>query len=224
MSLKFKALGLGFLAALAMSTVSVMSASATSTGHFTSDSPNGKTTFLGSDAGSHQTEFTLHGFSGGFDCDLFSYNGTDSGNTLTSITVTPDYTKCFTTGESPDSSVVTLNGCSYTFTPGGSGTVHVDCPAGKAIEIHHPNCVITMRPQTAQGITYTNVIDFNGKHFLTLDANTTQFNTEFHGGVCIFTGTNHTATLHGSTTIRGFRDEGAGQPLGPQVNITHTAE
>jgi hypothetical protein len=62
MSLKLKVLGLGVLATLAMSAITVRSASATSTGHFTSNSPTEKTTIVGFEGGTHFTELTLHGF------------------------------------------------------------------------------------------------------------------------------------------------------------------
>lgn len=224
MSLKLKALGLGLLATLAMSAVAVMNASATSTGHFVSDSPNGKTTIIGSENPQHFTELTSHGLEGGIVCDKVAYHGTFEGNTSTHIAVSPTYSECHTTGAAAGTTVVTVNGCTYTFTPGHAGTVHLDCPVGSGIEIHHPNCTIRITPQTVSGVKYTTEKDaFSGKHNVTLDANTVQFNSEYEGGICVFTGTNHTGTLHGSATVKGFQDEGVGQPPGPQVNVTHTA-
>jgi len=223
MSLKLKVLGLGLLAVVAMSAVAVMNASARTSGHFTSDSPNGNTTLVGSETVTHSTELTSHGIEGGIVCDEVAYHGTIAGNTSTHITIIPTYNKCHTTGETPGTVTVTMNGCSYTFTPGSNGTVHLDCPVGKAIEIHHHNCTITIAPPiTVQGATYETDVDANGKHTITLKLHPVQFNTQYHGGICIFTGTNHTGTLSGSATVRGFEDKGVGQPAGPQVNITHT--
>jgi len=226
MSLKLKVLGLGLLATLAMSAVAVMNASATSTGHFTSDSPNGLTTVEGFEGGSHFTELSSHGLEGGIVCDEATYDGTITGNTTTHITIIPHYTKCKTTGGTPGEVTVDVNGCSFTFTPGHHGTVHIDCPVGKAIEITHPNCTITIPAQTVgtavKGVTYTTDIDpETGKHIITLDANTVHVATQYHAGICIFTGTTHTGTMHGSVTVKGYEDLGPGKPTGPPVNITH---
>jgi len=220
MSLKLKVLGLSLLAFVAMSAVAVINASARTNGHFTSDSPTGKTTILGAEVPGtpHQTEFTVHGLEGGVVCDDVAYHGTMSSNTSTHITIVPFYKKCHTTGSAADTTVIDVNGCSYTFTPGDNGTVHVDCPTGKSIEITHPNCTIKIKPQTAQGVTYLTDLQ-NGRHIITPVFHKVQFSSEYEAGICIFTGTNHTATLHGSATIRGFDDT---NPLNQQ-SITYTS-
>ena len=215
MSLKLKALGLGILATLAMSAVAVMNASAESTGHFTSDVTS--TTILGTEVlgTEHRTELTAHGLEGGVVCDEVSYHGHVAGTTTTDISIFPTYKKCHTTPSAVDTTTVTMNECYYTFTSGGTRTVHLKCPPNKAIEVHHPNCTITIPEQTVAGVIYDVIVE-NGKHIITLTANTVQFTTEYHGGICIFTGTHHTGTLHGSATVRGF------DTLGKQVNITAT--
>jgi hypothetical protein len=224
MSLKLKALGLGILATLAMSAVAVMNASATSTGNFHSDAASGNTNIVGSEViGTHQTELSAHGLSGGLVCDEATYSGTVTGPTTKHITIIPHYTKCHTTDEPAGSTTVHMNGCSFTFTPGHQGTVHIDCPVGKTIIITHPNCSIHITPQTigtaAKGVLYTADTDANGKKIITLDANTVQVATKYEAGICVFTGTNHTGTMHGSATVRGFNHVAGGA----QVNITHTA-
>jgi len=218
MSVKLKALGLGLLVTLTMGAVTVMNASATSSGHFTSDSPSGKTIVVGAHNVVHFTEFTSHGLAGGSVCDEIAYQGTAGVSTTTEITIVPSYQKCHTTEAPQGNSTITVNGCYYLFTSGGTGTVHVACPENKSIEVHHPNCTIKITPQTVGGITYGTVIDPNGKHIFTLGFNAVQVNTEYEGGICVFTGTNHTATLGGSLTVRGFEDKAGG----PQVNITAT--
>ena len=216
MSLKLKALGLGLLAAMAMSSVAVMNASATTTGHFSSDSPK-TTTVVGSEGGTHFTELTSHGLENGIVCDETSYHGSAATGNVPSLTIKPHYTKCHTTGAAVDSVTVTVNGCHYLFTPGGTKTVHLTCPENKSIEIHHPNCTIKITPQTVEGVEYTTTTE-NGKHTITLDANTVDFDTKYEGGICIFTGTNHVGTLHGSVTVKGLDAE----KLTEQVNITAT--
>lgn len=84
-----------------------------------------------------------------------------------SLAVTPDYTGCKTEGATFKNLTVTHNGCTFTLT--ATGPVHIDCPIGKVIEIHHyastanhaggsSSCTTTSGPQTAEGnVTYTNL-------------------------------------------------------------------
>jgi len=223
MSLKFRIAGLTLVVALAMSAIAVVNASATSTGHFIihAETENGWVT--GFEGGTHFTEFTSHGLEGGTVCDEGSFKGTTA-KTSTHIDISPAYNRCHTTGAAAGTTVVDVNGCSYTFTPGHLGTMHVDCSAGKGIEITHPNCTIRITPQTPHGgVIYTSATE-GGKTIITVDLNTIEFTTEYEAGICIFTGTNHTATLHGSITIKGYNDIAPIPPQeGAQVDITHTA-
>jgi hypothetical protein len=228
MRFKLKVLGLGLLVTLAMSAVAVMNASATSTGNFHSDAASGNTNIVGSEIptlahpSAHRMELAYHGLEGRTVCDIVSYNGTVTGPTTKHITIIPHYTTCKTQTQAHNVTVH-VNGCSFTFTPGHQGTVHLDCPVGKSIEITHPNCTIKITPQTigtaAKGMLYTADTDTNGKKTITLDANTVQIATKFEAGICVFTGTNHTATMHGAVTVRGFNHVAGGA----QANITHTA-
>jgi hypothetical protein len=216
MILKIKVLGLGALVGLAASAVATVNASATSTGHFYSHSST-VTEVEGTELGTHFLELTLHGFEGAIFCEAASYLGF-MGTTATSIDVfDPEHKTCRTTGQGHGTTKVHVNDCGYTLTPGHVGTVHIDCEPGRAIEITHPNCTITIVPQTVSGITYTPAEE-SGKRYITLDASAVQFAGQFHAGICVFTGTNHTGTLHGSVTARGFHPNTFNQ-----VDITHTA-
>jgi hypothetical protein len=220
MSLKLKVLGMGLLAMIATSAFAVINAGATTPGHFVSSVHH--TTIVGEE--NPGTPHTLHlegdGLEGQIGCNNASYSGTASGTTIESLTITPSYANCLTTGTSTAVNVTT-NGCTYTFTVTSAGgaaraPVHLFCPTSSGIEVHHPNCTITIKPQTvADAGEYTNKLDVNGRHYITLDVNAT-FNDEYHGGICIFLGTNHKGTLKGSATVRGF---GA---AGQQVDITAT--
>jgi hypothetical protein len=225
MSLKLKVLGLGLLATLAMSAVTAMNASATSTGNFHSDAASGNTNIVGSEIPTlahpspHRTELSSHGLEGRIVCEEATYNGTVTGPTTKHITIIPHYTTCKTQTQAHNVTVH-VNGCSFTFTPGHKGTVHIDCPVGKSIEITHPNCTIKITPQTIDGVLYTAETDaVTGKKNITLDANTVQLATKYEAGICVFTGTNHTGTMHGAVTVRGFNHVAGGA----QVNVTHTA-
>jgi hypothetical protein len=205
MSHKLKALGLGLVAMMAVGALAVMNASASTGGHFTAPAHSiiKGTEVAGS---SHQLEFVSHGLEGGIVCDEVTYSDyTSTQATETQVSVTPTYKKCHTTGAAAGTTTVHVNGCSYRFTVGvgATGTADVVCPAGSAIVITHPNCTITVPAQNNIGtLNYTTTTE-SGVHALTLDVNAS-FSTQYHGGICIFTGTSHTGTLSGSATVRGF--------------------
>jgi hypothetical protein len=206
---KLRILSVGLLAALVACGFAVVNAGATTGGHFVSGAS--KTTIKGTENTTHRLEFKSHGLEGGIVCDETSYTGS-AGATETEIPITPSWTKCHTTGEEPTTWEVHENGCGFTFkvAPGDpkstEHTVDITCPANKAIVITHPNCTITVPAQTSvSSVTYSP--DNEGSvPAITLNSKT-QFKTEYHGGICIFTGTNHVGTLEGSATVKGFAGE-----------------
>lgn len=209
MSIKLKALGLGLLAMMAMSAFAAMNAGATTSGHFITES---NPTFV---TGIHKqgTEHELHFISEAGDeigCDHSTYSGKHEGTkTTTSLTITPNWTDCYTT---PDGTKfdVDENGCDLEFTSRANpatndATVKINCPS-KRIEITHPNCNITVGTQevggaAGNGVTYTNKND--GKPWITMNVDVT-FAVEYHGGICIFLGTNHHARMEGDVTVTGY--------------------
>jgi hypothetical protein len=222
MSLKLKALGLSLIAVMAVSAVAVMNASANGEGHFVS---TGNTHTLieghvGQAGSAHTLHLTMHGFSGEIGCTTQTHTATTTTETVSSITVTPTYTGCTTTsnGEKVE---VTVNGCTYTFTVAKSTvdtteqTAHLLCPAGQRIEVHHPNCTVTINPQTTTtGLTYTTKLSATNKHEITMDVNI-QFDIERHG-VCGIFGTSGKGTLKGSVTVTGKNTNNE------QVHVTAT--
>ncbi len=221
MSLKLKALGLGLLAIVATSAFAVVNAGASTGGHFVSDVAH--TTIVGTESGNHRLHFTPDGTNEQIGCNSASYSGTTVNLTETQIEVTPSYSGCTTTSNGA-AVTVTHNECKYRFTVavgGTNGTADLNCPANKAIEIHHPNCTITVADedssgpvnQNLPGIHYTTTVET--KHAITLHVNVT-FKTQYHGGICIFLGTNQFGELKGSVTVKGT------DTAGNQVNITTT--
>ena len=213
MSIKLKALGLGLLAALAVSAVTVMNASAESqaTGHFTCEVE--PCTVKGEESGTHQLELGVPGLTG-IVCDKASYSATAATKTVTDLTVTPTYAECHTTGtgtgSKPGEVIVDVNGCTYTFTQPNKEaaktehTVDLVCPTGKTIIVTHPECEITIDPINGlKGVGYTTILE-NNIHAITLTSNVSGFSATFHKGVCVLLGTNHTGTLSGSATVKGF--------------------
>ena len=211
------AFGLGILAALAMSVMSVMSAPAITSGHFTSDVHTTKLDVTTATGTAHNLQFTAVGTT--VECHDITYSGHITGTTSQHITIVPVYNNCTTS--SGGAATFTMNGCSYTLTPRtppGHATFHFDCPVGVKTEWHTPSGTITFSPQTptTNGVTY-DTITANNKHALTLNATVEGIHYECHGACAIFGTSGTTAKLTGSATI-----EGTDPVTGQYVNITHT--
>jgi hypothetical protein len=87
----------------------------------------------------------------------------------------------------------------------------------KPLEIHHPNCTVTIpqQQQPASGVSYTPLLE-NGKHALTATLTLSNIEAQYHGGACIFLGTNQKVAMSGSLTLRATDTAGAA------VNLTNT--
>lgn len=233
MSLKLKILGLGLLAVMATGAFAAMNASALTTGHFTHDAGTNHATIKGEEIfhSAHSLSFRrtqpTNTFTGEpIVCTNATYHGVAPSKNLTTLEVTPTYSGCATTNSASWGSVIVHhNGCTYTFhsnsnasthKPTEHATVTVDCPDGQAIEITHPECTITIPAQNLKGATYTTITDPNGKHALTVNITITHIKGYFHGGLCIFLGTEKEFDMNGAVTVRGF------DTPGNQVNITAT--
>jgi len=230
MSIKLKALGLGLLAVLAMGAIAVMNASAETSGHFVAEPPEDHLILKGTESrksGTHALSFyeinplntkTVEN-AVPIQCTHVDYHGTleaSAATTNTAVRLRPNYTECSTKAEAPHNVTVHVpTACGtnvFEFTPGGNGTVHVNC----TITITHPNCGITIPPQTVAGVTY-NTIEDGGKHALTAVVNVSHIKGEFHENLCVFLGTTHWFEMVGSVTVWGENTAGG------RVNITHTA-
>ena len=229
MSLKLKNLGLGLLAVMATRAFAE-NAGATIGGHFTNDAFNGHALVTGttSTGSTHGLTFVKEGASPEAEnsCHLASYTGTVNAATVQSATITPAWENCTTgTTGTGDSFGVHENGCTLTFTSGKIEQTHhtatVVCPAGKAIEITHPNCTIKIPPQTLGGggskggIVYTTTVE-NNKHALTLDLTVKEITAHYEAGICIFLGTTQKSEVKGSITVRAVDTNDN------PVNITET--
>jgi hypothetical protein len=230
MSLKLKVLGLGLLAVMATSALAVVNASATSTGHFTSEATEHHLIVKGAETVGtpHRLHFNEvrnepgHPTTGSsITCTHASYQGTLSGpaaTTTTAVQVRPTYKECSTNGEPPHNVVVDVpESCGnnvFEFTSGGTGTVHLNCN----ITITHPNCAITLTAadnKKLSGITYTTTVEQN-RHALTMHVNVKTIKGEYHSGFCVFLGTTHYFEMTGSVTVW------AENTLTGRVGITHT--
>jgi len=216
MSLKLKALGFAVLAAMSVAALVAVSASATVSGHFVSEAPDAHTIVNQKSALPSKHGFVIRIDEGTpIACEEFSAFGTATGFTLTEVEGTTEAKNCRTEGTETAMGLDT-NGCKGKAWSNGSGalTGAMVCPSGSMV-VTHPNCSITVPPQTnVTGLTPTTITTFE-KHAITLDVNI-KYTVHYEGGICIFLGTKHTASITGSTIIWGQSTNG--QP----VSITST--
>jgi hypothetical protein len=224
MGIKTRMLCAGVLAVIAAGGVAVVNAGATSGGHFVFGSHHvGYTIEEGSE---HRIHFLSAGGSEGerIGCETSGYHGTHKNTlatTTTNITVIPTWSNCYTTASPGTKFDIHENGCDLLFTvrpnpETNHNTIHMVCPAGKAIVLTHPNCEVTIPPQTPTGGAIYKTTVENGVHAITLEL-TAGLATQYHGGICIFLGTNQTSTMSGSATLTA-KDI----PTGSPTHITAT--
>lgn len=172
----FKSLGLALVAVLALSAVVASSASAV--GKFTSAAGYPQT-LVTEDTGEEDV-FIVSGNT--LTCANEQFTGELTGAS-SELKVTPDYVNCKTKGAAFNNVTVTDNGCYFVFTvtttvatDHDSGNVHIKCPIGQKIEIHHyssehnhkvtgaSSCTVTVAEQTptehegtVDYITYTSL-------------------------------------------------------------------
>ena len=151
---KFKFLGLALAAVFAMSAVGASAASATVEFH----SEGAPVTLTGNQEG-ESNAFDVQ--FGEVKCKTAKYNGTTTGTTDKTVTVTPSYNECTFAGVA---TIIDMNGCDYLIHvnnegPPYKGTVDVVCPEGAKIVVTGGNkCTVDVGPQTGLGpITFTNI-------------------------------------------------------------------
>jgi predicted extracellular nuclease len=207
------AFGLALLAALAVSAMSVVGASAKVSGHFTSDS--GGLTVLDIKEVTDAHDVTLSAIGTTVTCHTAKYTASINVATTQQLSVAPEYTNC-TTG-SGGSASVTMNGCTYQFNSAstGHGTAGIVCPTKKA-EVHTSAGTLSFGTQTAdEGLVYTTVTH-NAKHALTVDITAKGIDYTCHGACQIFGTSGTSATMSGEVTVTGTNSGGS------SVNITAT--
>jgi hypothetical protein len=216
---KLRIASVSLLVAVAAVAATAFNASAKTGGHFVSEATHTIVNQTSSVSSLHQIEFVGHGLEGAIICDQMTATGTISTQTVTEALGNIFVSKCHTTG-SEVQTAVHINGCQtrITVASGDPATTEqtndIVCPAGKAIEITHPNCTIKIAPQVVTGLTYKTTL-VNGKHSITVEANA-GVTTHYEAGICIFTGTTHTGTFTGSTIVRPENT------VGESVGVTAT--
>lgn len=162
-----KALGIALMAALAMSAVVAAAAQAKDTGNFTEANGEYPAHLTGEDEAGKLNAFTTPGVSAdaAVECSEATYTG-ELEKEAFEVTITPTYHGC--ENQEGRDVTVTTNGCAYIFD--GNGTVDIECPDGKEIEVHvysffdpnhegTPVCTVKVPEEGNQNlhkVTYTN--------------------------------------------------------------------
>jgi hypothetical protein len=203
---RLETLGSASLALMALTAIAAVSAVADTGGHFTSEEADAE--IVGTESGEHQIHFNREGGTAEerIGCVIDSYSGAISNDTVDVVTIFPDWQTCRTTKPEAAHFEVHENGCSLRFTIGNftHNTVHLFCLNGKAVEITHPNCQLTVPAQTVTGIAYLNEV--SGK--VTLKSTVKNITAHRHNGICIFLGTTQVSEVSGSVTVKGVGELG----------------
>jgi hypothetical protein len=89
-------------------------------------------------------------------CNKITGSGTLAKKTATEVTLNSAYSECaLKTIFGTIAITINMNGCEYIAT--ADIEVHMICPAGKTMVISGPGCTLTVPPQSATSVTYTNV-------------------------------------------------------------------
>jgi len=228
MSLKLRALGLGLIAAAAMSAVAIMTtinAATTTTavaktgGHFVTDDPSGHTILKGEDKLANTPIFLDHHNK---EAKVFckkdlKYHGTITAQTVTELTLTPTIStedECVAEitiggGKQTFTAHIDMNGCDFVFTIGETfnehNTTHLKCPAGNDVRVtvtglFGSTCTITIKPQTpAIGTALHKGTD---ERELTLKPTLEGIHAEYLGGELACGAPNGTTTTKGTLNAR----------------------
>jgi len=169
-------------------------------------------------AGTQETQHTL-GVGGLYlTCGSVLFSGTLTEEVLDSVTLTPSYSECQLS--SFINATVTMNECDYVFEypeetgeHTRTGSMTIDCPAGKEIVAEAGTCVAKIPEQTVGGLTYTS--NTTGTDDVLIDFNVTGLTyTQQDGFLCPFTGSGETSngTYAGTSTVTGEHPE-TGEPV-----------
>jgi hypothetical protein len=190
---KSRIFGLALAALLAVTAVAAQAAPAA---QFHSEAE--PTTVEVSSTSAHTFEFTP-GLK--FSCELSTFKGTIA-KTAENLTLIPTYSSCtMFVGGSKLAPTVNFNGCDYRLSAGG--TMNVECPLGKSIELAAAGCTVKIPAQLAlKPVTYKNTETF---FHVTWGLSNVSFS---HSGFLCGTGSGTTGTYTGSSKAVGKNSGG----------------
>jgi len=212
MNRKSRALGCSLLVVVTVGASSAMSVSAKTGGHFVSEVSHTSLVLGVSPQSGDDIRISIDAGKEEIECGVVEGHGTLAESTASSFELSTQNTACHTVGSEAGWTLHTNECVAKLKVASGDPatteqTSELICPAGNAMSSTHPGCTFTVPPQgNLNGLTYTKVT-VNGKHALTIDVNI-QYSIQFHAGVCVFLGTNHTATFSGSTILKGLDTPG----------------
>jgi hypothetical protein len=199
-----KTLSLAIIAVLAMSAAAASAASANPLFHFEQED----TTLTGSQGQIVANILTTD--LGELKCKTVKFSGTTGAVTTTTMTLKPKYEECQLAGENAS---VTENGCGYLFhlaaaTENYEASMDIECPAGKQLVVHVPNCTTTVPPQAGlKSVTFTNEGEATTRSIIA-DLNIGEIHYVEHGEGCASeTETTENGTYTGQITVTGEDSE-----------------
>jgi hypothetical protein len=187
---------------LVASAIGVIGASATTSGHFTTNAPSGQVKLDITESTETTDRTTWNAFGTSISCHKVNYAAPNlTSSTVSTITITPEYANC-TTG-SEGSANIKMNGCHYSFASRteGHGTVKLICATGKKVEVESGAGTMKFAEQTPKGGAVYTTIDASGLHALTIDLTAEGLTGECHGACQIFGTNNANGKLTGSVTV-----------------------
>jgi hypothetical protein len=221
MTRNLKTLGIALAAVFAMSAVVASAASAKY--HFESDST--PTTYLTSAAEDHV--FSANGTN--VECNEIAFEGSQSGETASSVTIEPLYNDCEAFGLKAD---VIENGCHYTFTT-PTTTLGTDEFTGAAPNVNCGEegfeitptfigfsvCTVTIGSQEPGGHVIYHNAGTSGAMDVEVTSDVTGVDFTSTGGACGEDGND--GTYKGDATVRGYSNEAHTEAT--NTTISHTA-
>jgi hypothetical protein len=239
-----KTVGLVLVAVFVVSTVAASAAQATEGGISWAEGTTKLLVEADPNAPNQTFSITPGTIKASFTCDELSAEATVTGTGASSVTAqgltysdsgtTPEKEVCTGTVNGIALKVTTkLNGCHYKFSAGttegvlaegkGEGTLALECPAGKVIEVSAPGCLVKQGPQTMGPIYGKTVKTGSGLEHITAEAKIGQTATAHNDAIDYITSgftcgahTETDGTFEGRQTTKGFN--GAGNP----TNVTIT--
>jgi hypothetical protein len=200
MNRKLKALGLAFVAALALT--AVMASAAMAEAGFTSSVSN--PTLHGEQEGSHEFTASASSGFGGITCSTVTFSGTGEGTFATSQTITPTWSGCKDSFGRTVNVVTNSIHLSYTVTGTDGngrpiGTYHTKGHLETTVITGGTHCTDTIKiEQTLGGVTFDN---FSGLFRITTNTNEVTSTTSGGFFACGISNGEHTDGEYTGTTL-----------------------
>jgi hypothetical protein len=203
MTRKFKALGVAFVALLAMGAVSALTAPGASAAKFKCDVQ--PCTVTAEKDPENPPHFVI-GTGLTVSCEEEKLEGTSELAETDALTVTPTWAKCTS---SVGSATVKVNHCDLKLTSetiNSHGEIHIGCVGEEKIELTTGGCTVKVGPQKVTGANYKNIPASGGKPRHVTATVTSPLTYTKSGLTCGFV--SGAAEFKGSYTVKCYEDKG----------------